>query len=221
MSPVRLDLNAQASNGLLTVQNQSGEPLRFQLTAFEWKQTPQGEVVLQPTSDVAVFPAMVTIPAGASRKVRVGVLVPAGASEKTYRVIVEELPSANTGKINGVKVLTRMSVPVFFAATAPSSRPGVEGLSLQQGQLRFQVKNGGNTHFMNTKIRVVTRNSAGQQIQENALKGWYVLGGDSRHYDLTMPLSSCAGMSSISVEIETDQGSDSATLGVSSSGCQR
>ena len=221
VSPVRLDLSAKVDNGLLTVQNQSGEPLRFQLTAYEWKQSPEGEVQLQPTSEVAVFPAMMTIPAGASRKVRIGVLAPAGASEKTYRVVVEELPSSGGNKINGVKVLTRMSVPIFFAATAPSSKPAVQGLSLQRGQLSFQVKNEGNTHFMNSQIRVVTRSSGGQQIQENRYKGWYVLGGDSRRYDIPLSLTSCAGMSSVTVEIETDQGSSSATLGATPASCQR
>lgn len=222
VNPVRLSLSAQTTSGLLTVHNQSQEPLRFQITAHEWRQTPDGEMTLLPTTDVAVFPSMVTVPAGASRKVRVGVLTPSGASEKTYRVFVEELPPLSApGASNGVRVLTRMGIPVFQAALAPTATPTIDALALRAGKLSFSVKNGGNTHFMNTTIRVVARNSAGQVTHESKTKGWYVLGDSYRLHDLSLPPTSCANLASITVEIETDQGNASASLNATSAQCLR
>lgn len=221
VSPVRLNLSAQTTNGLLSVQNQSNEPLRFQVVAYEWRQAPDGEMLLLPTSEVAVFPSMVVIPAGASRKVRVGVLGQAGASEKSYRVFVEELPPSTATRDRGVKVLTRMGIPVFLAALAPSSKPAVEGLALRAGRLTFSLKNEGNTHFMTQQIRVLARNDSGQLIQENKLKGWYVLGSDSRRHDLVLPTTSCAGLASLTIEVETDRGTTSATLGATAAACLR
>lgn len=222
VSPVRLALSGQVTNGLLSVQNQSNEPLRFQVTAHEWRQTNSGEMTLLPTTEVAVFPTLITIPAGASRKVRVGVLGQPGATEKTYRVFVEELPPLSApGASNGVRVLTRMGIPIFFSALAPTSTPVVEGLALRAGHLSFTVKNTGNTHFMNSVIRVVTRNGAGQTIHETRAKGWYVLGGGERLHDIAIPAAGCTGVASVAVEIETDQGNASASLAVNPSQCLR
>lgn len=222
VNPVRLALSAQSSSGLLSVQNQSNEPLRFQITAHEWQQTPGGEMTLLPTTEVAVFPSMLTIPARSSRKVRVGVLAQAGESEKTYRVFVEELPPLSSpGASNGVRVLTRMGIPVFFSALAPSSKPSIEGLALKGGRLSFSVKNGGNTHFMNSSIRVVTRDGAGHITHDSKLKGWYVLGGGVRLHDVAIPAASCANLASVGVEIETDQGNASASLAATPTHCVR
>jgi fimbrial chaperone protein len=222
VSPVRLDLSAQASSGLLNVRNQSTEPIRFQVTGFAWQQSQGGEVQLQPTKDLAFFPSMLTVPAGGSRKVRVGTLTPQGTAESTYRVIVEELPSlkpANAHAPNAVRVLTRMSIPVFFAALTPASSPAIDGLSMSGGRLTFAVKNRGNTHFMNQRIQILATDSAGQVTHDTAAAGWYVLGAGSRRYNLVLPAAACSGLSKITVKLETSRGPTSATIPASASQC--
>lgn len=222
VSPVRLDLSAQASSGLLKVHNRSAEPIRFQVTGFAWRQGPAGEVRLLRTKDLTFFPSMLTVQAGSSRKVRVGALTPQGATEQTYRVIVEELPPlkrAGTDAPNAVRVLTRMSIPVFLAALAPSSRPTVDGLAIRDGRLAFSVKNRGNTHFMNRAIRLFVSDSAGRVTHDVTTSGWYVLGNDSRSYDLVLPPAACTDLSKITVELDTDKGATSATLPASPSQC--
>lgn len=222
VSPVRLELSARASSALLNVRNQSNEPIRFQVTGFAWKQSEGGEVRLLPTKDISFFPSMLIVPPGGSRKVRVGALTPPGASEQTYRVIVEQLPSLQPpgpAAANTVRVLTKMSIPVFLAALAPTARPSVEGLTLSGGHLSFLVRNRGNTHLMNRTLHLVTTDSADQVTYDKSAVGWYVLGAGTRRYNLALPATACKNLSKVTVEVDTDKGPARATVSVSPSQC--
>src|SRR4029077_15634724 len=110
VSPVRLALTAPSTSGLLTLSNDSSETLRFQLTAFGWGEAPGGEMELAPTEEIILFPRLLTLEAGQERKTRVGDGAAFAASEKTYRVFVEEIPSSDRPNDpgSGVRVLTRM-----------------------------------------------------------------------------------------------------------------
>jgi P pilus assembly chaperone PapD len=44
VNPIQIFLTGQTQSAILTVQNTSGEPLRFQLNAFTWAQDPAGQM---------------------------------------------------------------------------------------------------------------------------------------------------------------------------------
>ncbi len=93
------------------------------------------------TNDLLFFPSLLEIGPGQSRRVRVGSTVPAGNSELSYRIIVEELPSA--GRAAGVvQVLTRLSVPVFVQPAAPRPKVVLKA-RVEGGQLQISLENGG------------------------------------------------------------------------------
>src|SRR5579872_4601426 len=68
VTPVRVTFQGPSST-LLTLKNESDQPLRFQITSFAWSQSPQGEMQLTPTDDIVYFPALLSLNPGEERKV--------------------------------------------------------------------------------------------------------------------------------------------------------
>jgi fimbrial chaperone protein len=221
VSPVRLPLTASSSNGLLTVKNQSKETLRFQVTGFAWSQDQAGQMVLSPTTDIVFFPTMLSLKPGDSRNLRVGAAIPFGASEKTYRLFVEELPPVDaSGTVNAVRVLMKMGIPVFLEASKPVATPAIDALGVQGQKLLFALQDTGNTHFFTKRVHVSALGEAGQSLFEQDLPGWYVLAGGSRSYSLDLPRSACKA-SRIQVRVETDATTLESFLSLPGGACSR
>ena len=56
VNPTRVYLNASAGSALVTLKNESAEPLRMQVKAQRWAQSLDGEIQLSATEDLIVFP---------------------------------------------------------------------------------------------------------------------------------------------------------------------
>ncbi len=210
VSPVQLSLSASSTSGLLTLSNESGEPLRFQLTAFQWGEDERGQMQLAPTSDLVVFPTLLTLEPGKERKIRIGAATPLAPSEKTYRVFVEELPPAETAGAkpagSRIRVLTRMGIPIFLAPPRTETGAEIAEARLENARLRFLVRNSGNVHFTLKTVRVQAIGSAGETILDRQENGWYVLAGGAREYAWTLTPQECARVRKVKIEAQTDTG---------------
>lgn len=215
VAPISLTLSAKAASGMLVVTNRSQEPLRFHVSAFAWDQTPDGEMVLTPTRDIMFFPALLTLNPQEARNLRVGVSVKPGATEKTYRVFVQELPALATAQeqpTGSVAVLLKMGIPVFLEPTAPPKAvPSVSAMQLQGTKLSFNLNNTGNSHFVPQKVLIKGRDGAMLLHTEEAT-AWYVLAGRKTRYVVTLPATVCVGIKSIDVELQWAGGPTTATL---------
>jgi fimbrial chaperone protein len=213
VNPVRLTLTPTATSGLLTVRNRSLEPVRLQVVAYAWSQSRTGEIQLAPTQDLVFFPAMVTIAAGASRKVRVGASVAFATAEKSYRIFLEELPPLSTPETPGVvRVLTRMGIPVFLEPAGARSTPRIDGLAITGHVVSFDLKDVGNAHFLAKKVAVVGRDAGGAVVFQQDVPGWYVLNGTARSYRVDVPSAACRSIATLAVNLSTDTRPAAATL---------
>jgi fimbrial chaperone protein len=203
VNPTRLYLNATAGSALVTLKNESTEPLRMQVKAQRWAQSLEGEIQLSPTEDLIVFPALLTLKPGEERKIRVATSVAFGPVEKTYRLYVEELPPTTAEKSDGasVKILTRMGVPVFLQPPRPQATALVRDLSLSNGRLTFQLVNSGNTHFLASSVVVRGFTASGTTVADWPINGWYVLAGGTRAFGLTLDRPACERVRSVLVEV--------------------
>jgi fimbrial chaperone protein len=194
VSPVRLALSSASPSGLITLKNQSGETLRVEVTGHAWSQGPDGAMLLAPTQDIVFFPSLLTLSPGESRNLRVGASTAFSATEKTYRIFVEELPplARATGEPNVVRVLTRMGIPVFLNATQPLATPRIEGSSINHAHFSFTLQNRGTTHFLAQKVVLAALAADGATVVETALPAWYVLAGGFRLYELDLPPAACS-----------------------------
>lgn len=214
ISPISVTLSSKVSSAMLVVTNRGGEALRFHVSAFAWDESPDGEMVLSPTSDIVFFPALLTLNAGEARKLRVGMNAAPGASEKSYRVFVQELPplaQKSDEPTNNVRVLTKMGVPIFVAGASSKPVPALGEVQLAGGVVTFQVKNNGTAHFRPEKL-LVTAKAGASVVHTEEVHGWYVLAGHSRKYVVKLPKAACATLKSIEVELESEKGSAKATL---------
>ena len=207
VTPIRVDFDGRTQSALLTLINESDEQIRFQISAFSWRQDAQGEMKLDPTQDVVFFPALLTLNAREQRKVRIGRSTAPGTAEKTYRVFFEELPAMETKdkpKGTGVKILTKMGIPVFVAPDKSQPAGDVTNVAWSAGKVSFDVRNTGNVSFVARAVRVRGLDAGGSEVLNKQKEGWYVLGGDTRHYDLELTAEECRKIRKIVIEAETD-----------------
>lgn len=205
VDPTQIFLTAGTSSRLLTIRNDSPETLRFQLTAFHWTQSARGEMELAPTEDIVFFPSLLMLGPKQERKVRVGAVTSFDATEKTYRLFVEELPPIEAEKeAPGVKVLMKMGIPIFLRGGRAESRGEITNLTLREGVLSFGLRNAGNVHFVPDHIQLKGLTASGQALINGRLDAWYVLAGGIREYEIMLPAPDCATVTSLAVEVRVD-----------------
>jgi fimbrial chaperone protein len=202
VSPTQVFLDGRTPSALLTLRNDSNEPLRFQLSVFGWDQSPTGEMTLTPTDDIVFFPALVTLAPKEERKIRVGRVVGAGDVERSYRIFVEELPpleSVTSGNA-GVKVLTKMGIPIFVRPSREATALAIKDIAGHNGSLTFAIANAGTVHVVPDTVTV--RGFAdGAPVFEKQLTAWYLLAGGRRDFDLPVSAADCARATAYQVEV--------------------
>ena len=217
VTPIPIVIAGGAASTMVELQNESSEPVRVQAAVFDWVQGPTGEDSLSPSTELLIFPSMLTIKPGEARKVRVGTQGGYGANEKPFRVIFSELPtnvSAIEGNQEVVKVVANISVPIFVRPPGAVGAPKVEGLSVTKDRVRFGVRNGGTAHLMAEKIHVEFTGASGNVVGSTDVAGWYVLPGRTRPFEVEIGKSlSCAGAKKVVVTASSrESGQASATL---------
>lgn len=219
--PVRVELSEKrGKSAWLTVTNRGKEPVRLQASAFAWSQSETGEVELGETSDIVFFPSMLTIAPGASRKLRIGTTIPIGAREQTYRLIVEELPNTQGTQANGIRILTRMSIPIFVQPESKRAGLRIENIDSRNGEIVMTVGNPGNVSLMLRQVAFVARDAAGRILFERELPGWYLLASGKRVFRLQLPGSVCSRIANATVEAKSQGDSLNARLEIPAIRCE-
>ena len=212
VTPVRVTFSGPSST-LLTLKNESDQPLRFQISSFVWSQDPKGAMQLTPTEDIVFFPALLSLNPAEERKVRVAATVAATDVEKTYRIFFEELPPLERPENSGaqVRILTKMGIPIFVSPEKANAAPSIDSVKLEKGTLGFDVRNSGNAHFTLEGVKLQGVGSNGESLFDRQLEGWYVLAGSPRTYSVEIPAGTCSKLKKIVIEAQTDIGKDAIT----------
>ena len=200
VEPTQIFFSGTTNSVVVTLRNGSDGPLRFELTVFTWTQSAKGEMELAPTRDIVLFPSLLTLAPGESRRVRVGRIAEADIRERTYRVFVEELPPIDAAG-GGVRVLTKMGIPIFLRPGKEVASVTLNGLSQRGGRLRFTIANQGTVHFIPKRV-VVRGLTAAAEAFEMPLDSWYVLAGGRREFEVDLPKGGCDTLSSLVVSVE-------------------
>lgn len=177
--PVRVDVPAGRRFCSLTLGNDSDRPVTVQVRGFAWSRNESGADILTPDEGFVVNPPIATIQPGATRLVRCSLPADAAgsagaSSEKTWRLIVDELPDATQAQPGVVQTLLRLSVPVFRgddkAAPQFTASVGAQGLRLA---------NAGTAH---AKVFAVTMTGKGAEAGEPVTldRTFYLLAGGAQ-----------------------------------------
>ena len=220
VDPTQIFLSGRSGSVLLTLRNESTETLQFQLSVFAWAQSPSGEMQLEPTEDIVFFPTLLTLKPNETRRVRVGSATTQEVREKTYRIFVEELPLTGNPAGSGVRVLTKMGIPIFVRPAKEVATATLNDLRQQDGAFRFTLTNAGTVHVVPQTIKV--RGLAGSNTAfDRELEGWYVLAGGRREFEMAFPKNACAQVTSIVVDIQFASGKLQERLQTPNGACPR
>lgn len=198
VSPVRVELRQGSLSETITVMNHAPARLRVSVKLMEWTQDEQGNDVYKDSGDIVYFPRQLEVEAEGRRLVRVGAKAPAGTTERTYRVFIEEQPEPSPeGRNAHIAVYFRFGVPIFLPPAVPRMQADIGEPSMDKGKLSLQVRNGGNQHFR--LVRLTVSDGAGHQ-QEVA--GWYSLAGTQKTYTVDIPAEVCRRAKTLNVTVE-------------------
>ncbi|MGO9171612.1 MAG: molecular chaperone [Rhodomicrobium sp.] len=216
VSPVTIDLPPAAKSAVLNVGNDSDKPIAVQARVFRWTQA-GGEDKLERTDVVAVSPPLLSVggkSSGIVRVVRVGQTPVTG--EESYRVLLDEVPDRSRMQAGTVVLALRDSVPVFF-----------HGMDALRGDVRWSVSSSGSKLFLQAanpgqkRVKLsglhVTDGAVRKLISIDGLAG-YVLGGQTKIWELPVPKSGLNAGTTLSIEATSEAGPINASATVGKSG---
>lgn len=192
VSPVSLHFGGADQAQGLWIANAGQEKVHVQVRIQEWTQ-PDTEDVLAPTRELVASPPLAAILPGERQLVRIVRPVVAGSPrERSYRVIIDELPVAGAAAPaapQGLRLLLRHSLPAFIAPSgAEASLPSPTDVGALKvhwdgaGGGRLRIDNGG---LRRVRISQLAHedDSGHRTVLVPGLLG-YVLGGSSMAWEL-------------------------------------
>lgn len=226
VTPISLDIPAQEQSQAMFLSNSGKTVLRAQVRVQAWTQS-GGAEKLEATREIVASPPIVEIAPGARQMVRIVRLQPAPAGqEKTYRLIIDELPGvdgAQAPSAAGLQFLLRYSVPVFVLPSAAAGSAALAPASAANGampladvtRLSASVKANGaeastlviaNIGARRAKIsQLAYVDTRGQRnILFPGLMG-YVLAGQTMQWPLPLPLPALKSGGAFKAKFNDDQ----------------
>lgn len=221
VSPVNIYLSSGSKTALLTLTNQATQSVNFSLSIYGWTQSETGATELEPTSDIIFFPRQVSIPPGESRNIRLGTQLEPGATERTYRILLEELPPQQTTRVPGViRLLTNISMPIFVVPNHQRVAVDISGMKVARHNLSFAIQNDGNVHIFPQSV-IASGQGASQKTVFAAKAGdvWYILAGGARLVNIPIPPGTCSKIRMLGVTLTTDTAVLRKTLAMPAGAC--
>lgn len=205
VAPVSVTFGPDQRTASLTVTNRSAAPMTIQVRPFRWQEE-TGTSALTETSALAVSPPLAEVPPGQSQSVRMLLRQPAGATEATYRLLVDQLPPAT--RTSAVTIVLRLSLPVF--APPPGGGEAVLDWEVETGRggAFLRVRNRGTKHAVITEVQL----GAGRGGSVKTAAHPYVLAGA----DVRWPIEGGRGWSggTMPLTVKSDAGQSVATARV-------
>lgn len=185
LSPVNVEILSNQSAASISLFNQSNESTDLQIRVFEWTQK-NGQDQLTPTDEIAISPPFLKLQSNDSYNLRVVRIDPAPVSgEKTYRIIIDELPKPIDSRkaAQGVNVLLRSSLPVFVVNKDAITQLNWK-IDANQEVPSLNINNIGNRHaLLNDLTLVDTTTNKSYPIKVNTVNG-YILAEQARSYSI-------------------------------------
>ncbi|MET0545569.1 MAG: fimbria/pilus periplasmic chaperone [Caulobacterales bacterium] len=170
ITPVIIDIPPDRGVTSFRLHNWRAEEAAFESSVFVWSQK-DGQDILTPTKDLLIAPSVFAIAAGKEQIVRLALPADARAAgtEKSYRLILRELPSSQP--VEGLRMQLQISLPVF--AAPKNAAPNLK--------LRKHASGAGAaiilTNSGNSRIRLISASSEGSAITQDL--PLYLLSGAS------------------------------------------
>ncbi len=206
IAPTSVELDGTASSSSVALNNDSPQPIRLQVTAYRWQQNDVGEMLESPTRDLVAFPLLVTVPAFAKQLIRIAVTTPASERERTYRLVIAQLPSADAvaTRDRSVSFLMRYSIPVRFAPRLTTISHRYGRASVAGGVASLELVNDGTVSFRMSEVVAVIANASRREIGRKPVDPGVVLAGDTRAIRVPLSERVCRDARTVTLSLAID-----------------
>jgi fimbrial chaperone protein len=224
VSPIRVFLDKDRKADVVTVKNSGTVPLQFEIRPRAWTQNALGEAVYTDTKEVLVFPRLMTLKGGEARDVRIGMKIPPGAVEKTYRIYIAELPPTvkpekPAGGGANVAFLINFAAPLFFAPINPEPVLEIARLDVVDNRIDSTLTNSGNVHLFVEEMTVVGLDASGNEVFRESIPERYLLAGTTKSYTLDISSGKCRVLAAVTYSVHTNKLSTNAKKDVGKNSC--
>ena len=224
VAPIRMFLGADRMAGTVTIKNSGTASLHFEVLPRQWSQDADGNDVYLDTEDILIFPRLMTLKGGEDRDLRIGMKMPPGEIEKTYRVFINELPPTGGTGAQGqgganVGFLINFALPVFFAPRQPVAAIEVTRLSAENGQVGVRLANTGNVFQFVQEMIIVGLDASGAEIYREPVTDRYLLAGSVKSYAVNLSPDLCKALTAVAFSVRTDKSSANAKKDVVKNAC--
>ncbi|MDG2526772.1 fimbria/pilus periplasmic chaperone [Stenotrophomonas sp. HITSZ_GD] len=189
VSPITVDLPAEAPQALVRLANEGGAPWPAEARLYVWEQQDDADRLV-PATDLAVSPARFEVAAAGEQLLRVVRLgSPPAQAERAYRLVIEQ----RRGDAAPATGLLRYSAPVFvLPREALPSRPALlaEVLAGRDGP-HLRIHNPGPLHARLADLAFVGADGRREPLYAD-LAG-YILPGQARSWALPARVDGYAG----------------------------
>lgn len=207
VSPTRLVFAKSQASSYLAITNTGTTPQRYSVAAYDWDETNANPIALSDTNDVLFFPGSFTSEAFQTQRIRIGTVSAASSLERTYRIVVSELPPLKNvlePQTTGLAFTTSYSVPIYVAPLVPVVAGEIGDVTVDRDHLRFTIRDIGNVHFVAKTMRVSARGESGTILSaENS--AWFVLAKKEREFTFPIRKGSCDAIKSVSISVDAER----------------
>lgn len=216
VSPIRVFFEPNQKTTLVTVGNDDETPLKLQIKLVSWTQAADGKDVYTDSDDIIYYPREMVLGPKESRVVRLGIKAPAQDRERTYRLLIEDLPG-EIAPVQGpsVNFRYRFSIPIFLPPRTPNRDAEIVDMTVKGGKIQLQIANRGSQHIRFDRITVKTASGFSKDVAV-----WYVLPGATRVFQIELPREECLRAGSTDVVAVSENATLMRNVTVRSSDCQ-
>ena len=203
--PIRIDMDQRTRSGVITIVNDSDDPLSFSVDAREWTQDINGYDQYTETTDILYFPKNLTVGPRSERIIRAGIKVPAVSTEKTYRLFIKQETDPDRRSATAVAIVIRFGVPIFSKPLQETFSGEITQSMVTEDTFALSVKNNGNSHFRVQTVKLNGTDSNGMAVWSHELSGAYLLAGTEQTFTTDLPDEICSQLNALAIEVVADR----------------
>jgi fimbrial chaperone protein len=178
VQPVSLQLGPGQMTATLSVTNGGDNPTGIQIRAFAWSQ-PNGKDELTATPAILASPPLTTLVPNSTQVVRLLLRQAPRGREATYRLLLDQIPSATPSAPTTVTVTLRLSIPIFVEPQPVAPAHLDFHVELSGGQAYLVAANDGGRHDAVRDISLVAGDGRPLKTENGSA---YVLSGVTRRW---------------------------------------
>lgn len=201
VTPTRVELGPDRASAAVTLENNAESPVTVQVQTFAWLRAGQHDD-LEPTRDVLAVPPVFALEPKAKQIIRIALRAapPAQSPERTYRLLITEVPEATASGNAAVRFALRLSLPIFVT---PAGAQPLPAWTLRQGAgaPELELANRGTAHIH--VRRIVLRAPPAVEPVQVINAPVYVLPGQAYRWQLAWDMRAHPRLR---VEADTDIG---------------